>query len=259
MDLQNSIDRLREKNPLLHHITNTVTINDCANISLALGGSPIMAADKLEVSDIVRVSDALVLNIGTIEEETMEAMIIAGKEANKRNIPIVLDPVGLGVSQFRKDFIDRLLAEVKISIIKGNQGEIAALLGDDSYVKGVDSLDYNNLEGLVEASKSLARKEDTVVITTGGTDIVTDGEKVLYNRTGHRILKNITGTGCMTNSLIACFLAVEPPLEAAYLGVNLMGRAGEGAFLKMKEDGTGLGSFRVNLIDEVSKISGTNI
>lgn len=251
-NLDKLIKLVRKRNPLIHHITNQVTMNDCANITLALGASPIMAMDIKEVQEVTSLSQALVLNMGTLSEKTIEAMIIAGKTANALNIPIVLDPVGVGVSKFRINAAERLLENVKISIIKGNQSEVKTLAGLSASYKGVSSLDNNNSEDMANIATNLSRILDAVVACTGRVDIIGYNNKSILIEGGNRMLKSITGTGCMLASLMGCFAGVTSNLlEAAQAGVLSMNIAAEKAYKRVVDENRGAGSFKVFLLDEI--------
>lgn len=254
--LNKTIHMVREKNPLIHHITNIVTMNDCANITLAIGASPIMAMDPKEVEEVTSESEALVMNMGTLNERVLEAMIMAGKVANQLNIPIVLDPTGIGISAFRKQGSSRILEGVKIDIIKGNASEVKTLLGLSTCFRGVDSLDVDNIESLSEIVLQVSRKLKVVAVCTGETDIIACNKDVHLIKGGHPMLKNITGTGCMIGSLMGSYLGVNRnKIEAAELAVESMNIAGERAYAKMVREKRGSGSYRVFLIDEISRLA----
>ncbi len=245
------LDVLRAQAPLIHHITNAVTINDCANITLALGGSPVMADSPDEAADMVNFAGALVLNMGTLHQRSVDAMIAAGKKARELGKPVIFDPVGAGATGFRRDTASTIVKTVHPTIIKGNAAEIKFLAGESSRQRGVDSLDAEARDAAI----SLARANQTVVAVTGVTDLITDG-KVLYTITGGTaLLGRITGTGCMTASLVGCFASVEAdPLKAALLGILAMNLAGEKAE-KALLAGQGTGHFRINLFDAISTLA----
>lgn len=255
-EMEYLLERVRTRKPLVHHITNYVTANDCANITLAAGASPIMADDINEVEEITEISSSLILNIGTLNERTLKSMIIAGKAANKKGIPVILDPVGAGVSKFRNKALKIILDELKIDILKGNMSEIFFISGLREVTEGLDvSEDDANTEiaAAVKTAKILACKLGCIVVITGVTDIITDGEKSIGIKNGDKLLTQITGTGCMSASLIGSFSGVcEDLFLGAVTGILCMGIAGEAAAEKTKE--TGNGSFRSVLIDQISKI-----
>ncbi len=247
--------RVRENRPLIHHITNYVTINDCANIVLALGGSPIMAYKKSEVEEIVAQSSALVLNTGNVNN--IEAMILAGKKANELNIPVILDPVGIGASKLRHNSNNKILNSVKISIVKGNMSEIKFLAGLNVKAKGVDSTADNN--GGEQVAKKLAKDLNCIVAITGVKDIVSNGRETCIIRNGHRMLSRVTGTGCMTTSLIGTYSSVtDDYLLASVTGIITMGIAGEKAQTSLKNE-EGIGTFRIRLFDSIYNINENTI
>ncbi|MGV3489197.1 MAG: hydroxyethylthiazole kinase [Tuberibacillus sp.] len=241
---------LKSETPLIHHITNTVTINDCANITLAVGASPVMAIAGEEAAEMAALSQALVLNIGTLTSETVKVMCTAGKAANKKGIPVVFDPVGVGATRYRLEAAKRILKEVRCSVIRGNISEIKSLAGFSSKTRGVDAVE--DVEDREIAGKRVASDYNCIVAITGKTDIITDGHRMLKIKNGHPLLRQVTGTGCMTTSLTASMCAVtEDYFHAAAGAVLLMGLSGEKAFRMLKE-GEGLGMFRARLIDAVS-------
>ncbi|NOW06250.1 hydroxyethylthiazole kinase [Clostridium beijerinckii] len=255
------LNEVRNKKPLVHNITNYVTVNDCANILLAIGASPIMADDIKEAADITKISSALVINIGTLNERTIESMIASGKKANELNIPVVFDPVGAGASDFRNSTTKRLLEEVKISVLRGNMSEIKFISGLGSTTKGVDASENDartgNDEG-VDVAKSLAKKLQCTVAITGATDIISDGERVVILENGTKMLSNVTGTGCMTTALIGAFCgAGSDYFIGAVSGIISMGISGEIALDKAGKIGTG--SFHIAIIDAISNLTSDSI
>ena len=253
------LNRLKNKKPLIHNITNYVTVNDCANILLAIGASPIMADDLKEAADITSIASALVINIGTLNERTIESMIASGKRANELNIPVVLDPVGAGASSFRNETTKRILEEIKISVLRGNMSEIKFIAGLECETKGVDAsesdLKSDSDEGIIVA-KSLAKRFNCTVAITGVYDIVSDGEKSLTIENGTKMLSNVTGTGCMTTALVGGYLGAcetkEDLFIAAVSGIVSMGICGEIA--EERAGNIGLGSFHMAIIDAVSNL-----
>jgi hydroxyethylthiazole kinase len=237
---------IRTKRTLVHHITNYVTVNDCANVVLAIGANPVMADDPVEVEDMVSICDALVINIGTLNERTVSSMIKAGKRANEKNIPVILDPVGVGATPFRFKTAETLLKEVRFSVIRGNMAEIKVIAGLQAKRAGVDSLEEE--ENGVSIARTLAQKLGCVIAITGKVDVVSDGN-VCYNIfNGHTALTRLTGTGCMSSSLIGCFLgSSHHSLHSAIAGIVCMGIAGE-----MASHSRGLGSFKVALMDSIA-------
>ncbi|MGG7185745.1 hydroxyethylthiazole kinase [Clostridium butyricum] len=253
------LNRLKNKKPLIHNITNYVTVNDCANILLAIGASPIMADDLKESADITSIASALVINIGTLNERTIESMIASGKKANELNIPVVLDPVGAGASSFRNETTKRILEEIKISVLRGNMSEIKFIAGLESETKGVDAsesdLKSDSDEG-IRVAKSLAKRFNCTVAITGVCDIVSDGEKSVTIENGTKMLSNVTGTGCMTTALVGGYLGAcetkEDLFIAAISGIVSMGICGEIA--EERAGSIGLGSFHMAIIDAVSNL-----
>lgn len=250
------LERVRQGVPLVHHLTNQVVMNDCANVTLHIGGSPVMAHAPEEVEEMVSLAGSLVLNIGTLSQGLVESMVRAGKEANRRGIPVLLDPVGAGATAMRTRAARRVLEEVQVSIIKGNAGEVSVLAGIKAVVRGVDSVGISG--DAREVVESLAREWGCCVAMTGPEDLVSRGGRTLVVKNGHRLLAGLTGTGCMAGSLVAAFAAVvQDPFLAALAGLVCFGvaaeRAAEGAGVR------GPASFKVNLLDEVSRLEGGTI
>ena len=265
------IHRVRGKNPLVHCITNYVTAGDCANMLLACGGSPIMADDLAEAAAITAGCDALVLNLGTPHAGTLPAMAAAGKQANQLGHPVVLDPVGVGASPFRRGAAEQLFREVQFSLIRGNISEVKDLLNIRSQGKGVDAgaLDAVTEETIPEGialAQQLWAQTGAAVAITGVIDLVADGEGAYVIRGGHPMLSRITGSGCMLSAVCGAFLAACPdkPAMAAAGAVSSMGLCGEIAAARLRE-GEGTGSFRTYLMDAMSLLDdqqwmgGTNI
>ena len=256
------IKNVKNNTPLVHNITNYVTVNDCANVLLACGGSPIMADDVEEVEEIVSISSALVLNIGTLNSRVIESMIKAGKKANELNIPVILDPVGAGASKLRTDTAFRLLNEVKFAVVRGNMSEIKALGNTDAKgARGVDadvadSINEENLTEVIEYIKLLSERMSLVVAVTGAIDIVSDGTKTYIIRNGHPMMGKISGTGCMLSSTIGAYCGANKDniIDATTAAVCIMGLSGELAYEKMKKNDEGTSMLRSHLIDFMSKI-----
>lgn len=255
--IQELLIKVKKEKPLVHHITNYVTVNDCANIVLALGGSPVMADDIREVEEMTSLSKALVLNIGTLNQRTIESMLASGKKANELGIPVVLDPVGAGATTFRTNTAQKIIKEVQISIIRGNMSEIKTIAGRDAKTKGVDSQDL--LDGGDILALNLAKRLDCVIAITGEKDIISDGQRLCIIENGHKMLSNVTGTGCMCTSLIGAYAGSSKDYYlSAIAGVLTMGLAGEKSF-----EGLcflqGIGTFRTRLFDYVSNLSSKDI
>lgn len=252
-----SLATVKEKSPLIHHITNYVTVNDCANIVLALGGSPVMADDINEVEQMVSFAGALVINVGTLNARTIESMLAAGKKANELGIPVILDPVGVGATSLRTDTVETLIKEVNFSVIRGNMSEIKILSGLNVEIKGVDSI-ADDADGK-EIAVNLSKKLQCVIAITGAVDIIADGDKVCFISNGDKILSKVTGTGCMSTSLIGTYAgATKDYFAAAIAGVMTMGLAGELAQKSLKPE-EGIGTFRARLFDEIYKMNSETI
>ncbi|MEI7856961.1 MAG: hydroxyethylthiazole kinase [Methanomicrobiales archaeon] len=241
---------VRKNHPLVHHITNYVTVNDCANITICAGGAPIMADAIEEVAEMTGIVGALVLNIGTLNCVQVGSMIAAGRKANEMKIPIILDPVGAGATRLRTETARRLLEELEITILKGNAGEIGVMAGADGKVRGVDSAGLTG--NPVTIAKEFAAQAGLTVVVSGATDIVTDGKRVLLVENGHPMMGGISGTGCMAASVTGAFAAeTDDPVLAAAAALAAFGIAGERAAVSAR----GPYSFKVALFDELSGLS----
>lgn len=256
------IENTKKTTPLVHAITNYVTVNDCANIILASGGSPIMADDINEVEDITCICNSLVINMGTLNKDTIEAMVAAGKKANEVSHPVILDPVAAGASDWRNKGVKRLLEEVKFSVIRGNVSEIKAVYYGSGNTQGVDAsvedvITDENLDTNIEFMKELSRKTGAVIAVSGAIDIVADSERAYIIKNGHVNMTKITGSGCMSTTVIGsyCGANYENILDATATAVVAMGLCGELANKKMEEENTGLSSYRMHLIDFMSKLN----
>ena len=251
------LDNVRKTVPLVHNITNYVTVNDVANILLACGGSPIMSDEPEDVEDITSICGGLNINIGTLNSRTITSMLLAGKKANALGHPVVLDPVGAGASHLRTDTAFRLLREVQFTVIRGNISEIKTLASGAGTTKGVDAdvadkVTEENLDSAVAFAKAFAAKTGAVVAITGAIDIVADAHKAYCIRNGHPMMSAVTGTGCQLSALTAAFCAANPdkPLEAAAAAVCAMGLAGEVAHSRLtKRDGSA--TYRNYIIDAI--------
>ena len=235
---------IRERKPLVHQITNFVVMNETANATLALGALPVMAHAPQEVEEMASVASALVLNIGTLADHWVEAMLLAGRAANRANVPIVLDPVGAGATTYRTETSQRLLDELRVAVVRGNSAEIATLAGKQAQIRGVEAVGE---AGGPELAREAARALGTVVAVTGPVDHVSDGDAVFAVANGHELLGTVTGTGCMSTAITGCFLGVraDDPLAAATEALVAFGVAGEDAAKKAN----GPGSFHVALYD----------
>ena len=255
MKLEKALTAVQKKKPLVQCITNFVTVNDCANIILASGGSPTMASHPLEVEEAVAGVQALVCNLGAIEK--LESMVLAGKEANRLGKPVILDPVGAGGTKLRRDSVKRLLEEVQFAVIRGNASEIRYLAGQQSTGSGVDvsSLDEiteENLSAAVSMAEELAERLQSVIAISGKIDVISDGKRSCVLRNGCATMARITGSGCMLTSLIGAFCgAYEDTFAAACAAMAAMGISGEIAEEKRLRNGTGNATLRNDLIDAV--------
>lgn len=237
------LGELRRRRPLVHQLTNYVVMNETANATLAIGALPVMAHAKEEVEEMVGLAGALVLNIGTLEPLWVDSMLLAGRVAGERGIPVVLDPVGAGATRYRTETARRLLDEVPVTVLRGNAGEVATLVGVDAEVRGVESVGAGG--DPADLARAAARAFGLVASVTGPVDHVSDGERVARVANGHALLGAVTGTGCISSALTGCFAAVGEPLDAAVAALVALGVAGEHA----AEDARGPGSFHAGLYD----------
>jgi hydroxyethylthiazole kinase len=246
------LHEIRKRHPLIHHITNFVVMNSTANVTLAMGASPIMAHAHEEMETMSSFSSVLNLNIGTLTPYWIDAMLIAGKTAGKRGIPIVLDPVGSGATPLRTEAVKRIIAEVPVTVIRGNASEIMSLfaLKEEIKIRGVDSLE--TVDAVREGAHRLAGALKKVIAITGEIDFITNGEQTIEVHNGHSMFGLVTGTGCAATTAISCFCAVEPdPLIATAAALGYYGLAGEEAARISK----GPGSFQVALYDALYNLS----
>ena len=245
-----TLREIRERRPLVHQITNYVVMNETANATLALGALPVMAHAREEVEEMVSLAGALVLNIGTLSPHWVEAMLLAGRAAGERGIPIVLDPVGAGATRYRTDTSRRLLDELDVTVVRGNAGEVATLVGVDAEVRGVESIAGGGEPA--ELARDAARELGVVAAVTGAVDHVSDGEQVLAVANGHELLAAVTGTGCIATSITGCFLAAKrrAPLAAAAEALAAFGVAAEDA----AAGADGPGTFHARLYDALAAL-----
>ncbi|WP_094228014.1 hydroxyethylthiazole kinase [Methanolobus psychrotolerans] len=245
-----SLNKIRETKPLVHHITNWVTIYDCANMTRALGALPVMAHAPEECTEMTGISSAFVLNIGTLTIELIDAMILSATAANEKKIPVVLDAVGVGATKFRDDMAAKILDSVQIDIIKGNYSEIAKLAGENAQTRGVESTAID--ADPKQVAKEFASSRSCVIVMTGKEDIISDGKRTFVVRNGHELMGSIVGTGCMAASVIGSFAAVNADYcDAAKDALCYFGIAGELA----AEKSAGPGTFKMYLYDEVFNLS----
>jgi hydroxyethylthiazole kinase len=235
---------IRERKPLVHQITNYVVMNETANATLALGALPVMAHALQEVEEMAAAASALVLNIGTLSDEWVEAMLAAGAAANRTGAPVVLDPVGAGATGYRTETVLRLLEGLDVAVVRGNSAEIATLAGHEAEIRGVEAVGSG---AGPELAREAARALGCVAAVTGPVDYLSDGERNYALANGHELLGTVSGTGCMATAITGCFLAVraDDPLEAAAEALVAFGVAGEDA----ASNARGPGSFHVALYD----------
>ncbi|MDE1834490.1 MAG: hydroxyethylthiazole kinase [Candidatus Micrarchaeota archaeon] len=247
--MYSNLERIKEHRPLIHHITNWVTIYDCANITRSFGALPVMAHAKEEVSQMATSASALVLNIGTLDDSIIESMVLAGKSANAKGIPVILDAVGAGATTFRTAKTNELLEKVKIDILKGNAGEIGSIAGIEAEVLGVESISVSKAPQLI--AKELASHLSCVIAITGKTDYVSDAKITYAIKNGHELMGKVVGTGCMSTSVIGCFAAVEKDYtKASVAALSCFGIVGELA----ADNCNGIGSFKENFFDATGKL-----
>lgn len=259
-NIEKNLNDIRDKNALTHCITNSVTINDCANAVLAIGGSPFMAEDAEELEEVVTIADVVVINIGKLSKSQIESMKISAKKANETSTPIVLDPVGVGVTNLRNRTTMNLIENYDIAAIRGNITEIKAIaklsgvLDESNTAKGVDVnaddiITEENLKDNAYLIKELASRLNTTILASGPIDILTDGETVISIDNGDDMMPLITGSGCMLSSIVGSCIAGSNPLEGSLIAILAMNLAGEKARAKVDERDEGTGSFRAYLID----------
>lgn len=254
INITSALDQLRQAVPLIHNMTNYVTVNDVANAVLAIGASPIMADDIQECEDITAISSALVVNIGTLNHRTVASMLASGQKANALGIPVVFDPVGAGASALRNQTALTFLEKVKVSVIRGNLSEISFLSGLKVNTKGVDSAEQDEKNNPVLVAKSVAKAFNCTVALTGETDIICSKQQLASISNGHKLLSKVTGTGCMASALVGAYIgAAVDPFTAATGGVASMAMAGEIAFEKAGALGTG--SFHMAILDALSHLT----
>jgi hydroxyethylthiazole kinase len=246
------VEAVRHRSPLVHSITNYVVMNNTANALLAIGASPVMAHWVAEMEEMTAIAGALVINIGTLDDQWIEGMIAAGVAASKRGTPIVLDPVGAGATSQRTATALRIIDECKPTIIRGNGSEIMALVDASVKSKGVDSSAASS--DALGAAKELALSSGAVGVISGPTDYITDGQRVETISNGNPIMTSVTGMGCTATAMVGAFAAVNPnPMEAALHAMAVMGIAGQRAAAYSK----GSGSMQLNFLDELYNFSAT--
>ncbi len=260
---KNLIKNVREMVPLVHNITNYVTVNDVANILLACGGSPIMADDEAEAAEITSICGGLNINIGTLNARTVQSMLLAGKKANALGHITVLDPVGAGASKLRTETAAHLLDAVRFSVIRGNVSELKALWGSEAKTKGVDAdiadrVTEENLDEMIRFAKQFSAKTGAVIAMTGAIDIVADAKRAYAIRNGNGLMSKITGTGCMLSGVVAAYCVANPKhlLDATAAAVAAMGLCGEIGFQRLQQTAlSGTSSYRTYMIDAMSNLN----
>ena len=252
--LERDLKQVREQLPLVHNITNYVVMNNTANALLAVGASPVMAHSVDEVEEMASIASSLVINIGTLEKAWVEAMLLAGKTALSKQIPIVFDPVGAGATSYRTQICKQIIETCKPSIIRGNASEIIALCNANVQTKGVDSTASS--DSALDSAKALALQTKAIVVISGQTDYITDGTLVNTVENGNPLMARVTGMGCTATAMVAAFAAINPnQLEAATHAMAIMGIAGEIATAQSR----GTGSLQLNFLDELCIIDGKTI
>ncbi len=263
--LKDRWQNVQDTTPLIHNITNYVTVNDCANILLACGGSPIMADAINEVEDITSICDGLNINIGTLNERTIASMFRAGKKANALQHPVLLDPVGAGASDLRTSTALQLLEEIKFAVIRGNISEIKTLVQGSNTTQGVDAnvadqVSEATLGPTIAFAKEFSKKTGAIIAITGAIDIVANAEKAYVIRNGHQNMSKITGTGCMLSAMTSAYIAANrgEELEATAAAVCAMGLCGEIGYRHLKEY-EGNSTYRNRIIDAVDRLTGEEL
>ncbi len=259
------LENVRNGSPLVHNITNYVTVNDVANVLLACGASPVMTDEPDDVEDIISICGGLNINIGTLNKNTIRSMFLAGKKANELGRKTVLDPVGAGASRLRTETAVKLMEEIEFDVIRGNISEIRTLVFGSGNTKGVDadlsdSMTEATLDDHIEFVKSFAEKTGSIIVVTGAIDLVSDGKKCFVIKNGRAEMGRVTGTGCQLSALITAFLIANPgdQLEATAAAVCAMGLAGEIGWRNMQlSDGNS--TYRNRIIDAVYNLDGKEL
>lgn len=245
-----SIQRIHSTKPIVHCITNYVVTNFTANGLLAVGASPIMADEIQEMHDIVHIANGLLINIGTLNTRTVDAMILAGQAANKKGIPVILDPVGVGASKYRKQTVEQLLQHVQFSAIRCNAGELAALAEIKVASRGVDAGDVSF--EIEEAAKQVATRYKTIVAVSGVEDLITDGTTVHIINGGHAWMEQITGAGCLLSALTAASIASHTDILQSVISIHK-------DYKQVAEIAhhysNGIGDFQIQLLNQLQQTS----
>ncbi|MBT2292081.1 hydroxyethylthiazole kinase [Paenibacillus albidus] len=247
------LQQVRDNNPLIHNITNMVVTNFTANGLLALGASPFMAHAPEEAADVAKMAGAVVLNIGTLDEGVVESILLAGLSANAHNVPVVLDPVGAGATDYRTQAVQRIIHKVKLAALRGNVAEVANVIGESWAIKGVDAGAGSG--DVIALARMAAKKLECVVVITGKEDVISDGSRTYVVSNGHPLLTRVTGAGCLLSSVVGAFLAVsgDSLLEAAAEAVSFYGVAAEAAAEQSSQ--LGPGSFQIEFMNQLALVS----
>ena len=263
--MKKCLENVRKNVPLVHNITNYVTVDDVANILLACGGSPIMSDEPEDVEDITSICGGLNINIGTLHKSSIEGMMRAGKRANELGHPVLLDPVGAGASKLRTETALHIMEEIKLTVIRGNISEIKTLVSGSGTTKGVDAdvadaVTEDTLDDAVAFVKAFAKARGCIIAVTGAIDLVSDGDRCYVIRNGRPEMGKITGTGCQLSGMMTAYVTANPecPLEAAAAAVCVMGLAGEIGWSRMQE-GDGNSTYRNRIIDAVYNMTGEEL
>ena len=245
---------VKQNQPLIHCITNPISINQCANAILAIGARPMMAEHPKEVSEITRTARSLMLNLGNITDARVESILISAKIAREQNIPFLLDAVGIACSTLRREYVKELLNTAMPTVIKGNYSEIQALYRDSYHSSGVDADSRLDIHTIDHAAISIARNLQTIIMASGKVDIVTDGNRLYHIHNGTPQLSQITGTGCLQGALCASYLSAKPGIEAVITGCTVLGICGE-----LAQTDLGTGTFLCGLLDALSTLKDAEI
>ena len=263
--MKKCLENVRKNVPLVHNITNYVTVNDVANILLACGGSPIMSDEPEDVEDITSICGGLNINIGTLHKSSIEGMMRAGKRANELGHPVLLDPVGAGASKLRTETALNIMKEIRLTVIRGNISEIKTLVQGSGTTKGVDAdvadaVTEDTLDDAITFVKAFAKESGCIIAVTGAIDLVSDGDRCYVIRNGRPEMGKITGTGCQLSGMMTAYVTANPerPLEAAAAAVCIMGLAGELGWSRM-QDGDGNSTYRNRIIDAVYNMTGKEL
>lgn len=258
VDPDEALATVRREQPLVNSLTNAVTVNDVANVTLHWGGLPVMSDDEREVGDMVAGAQACLLNMGTVSEAGEAAMVAAAEAANENDVPLVVDPVGVGATPTRDRVAERLVTEVRPDVIDGNYGEISAIAGEESEVRGVESV--GEYADIAETAVAVARRTDAVVVASGETDVVATAEEAFEVRAGHPMMGEVVGTGCMQGVTVAAFAgAMADTLTATLAGTLAFGIAGEAAADGQFGEYAGPASYKIAFLDAVAGLGGVDL